>query len=86
MYWKNRGAIPRSARAWIVRVEPYVQELATEMTEIVMTALKTDGRPLTPASLMASTNGEALVLAPLDPKRPGLSDGRIRPSKKRETM
>lgn len=77
--------MPRAARACIVRVEPYVQEFATESTEIVMTALKTEGRPLTPAFWMASTKGEALVLAPDEPRRPGSSEGKIKPTMKRET-
>ncbi len=41
---------PFAARACIVRVEPKVQELATLMTEIKITALKIDGRALMPAS------------------------------------
>ena len=70
--------------ACIVRVEAKVQELATEMTEMVMTALKTDGRPLTPADLIASTNGEAAVLSFEAPRRSGESDGTIRPTMKSE--
>jgi len=35
--------MPFRASAWIVRVEPYVHELATEMTDSVMTALMTEG-------------------------------------------
>ena len=42
--------VPFAARAWIVRVDPKVQEFATLMTEIKMTALKIDGRALMPAS------------------------------------
>jgi len=41
-----------------------VQELATLITEIVITALKTDGRPWMPAVWIAMTNGEYLELAP----------------------
>jgi len=48
----------------MVRVDPYAHEFATEMTLMVMTVLKTGGKPFTPASLMARTNGEALVFAP----------------------
>lgn len=57
-----------------------MQELATEITEMVITALKTLGRPLTPASLMASTKGEALELAPDAPISASLSDGRMMPT------
>ena len=49
---------PFAARACIVRVEPKVQELATLMTEIKMTALKIEGRYWMPASSMATTKGE----------------------------
>lgn len=82
-YMRNLGPIPRAASACMVREEPYVQLLATLMTEIVMTALNTDGSPLTPAYLMASTKGEALVLAPLAPRRSGLLDGTINPTMNR---
>lgn len=41
---------PFAARAWMVRVEPKVQEFATLMTAIRMTALKIEGRTLMPAS------------------------------------
>ena len=49
-----------------------------------MTALKTEGRPLTPAIWMASTKGEALVFAPDEPRRSGSSEGRIKPTMKSE--
>jgi hypothetical protein len=42
--------IPLAASAWMVRVEPNVQEFATLMTAIRMTALKIDGKTLMPAS------------------------------------
>ena len=67
------------ASACRVRVEAKVAELATLMTESVMTALKTDGRPAIPASLIASTKGEAFVFAPDAPSNSSLSDGRIKP-------
>lgn len=68
-YERNLGAMPRAARAWMVRVEPKVAELATLMTEIVMTAFMTDGRPLIPAFWIETTKGEALVLEPEAPRR-----------------
>ncbi len=51
--------VPFAARAWIVRVEPKVQEFATLMTAIKITALKTDGSALMPASWIAMTKGDA---------------------------
>ena len=84
-YARNFGAIPCPARDWIVRVEAYVAEFATLMTEMVMTALNTEGRPWTPAVAIASTKGEALVLAPEDPNNTGEFDGTIRPKMKRLT-
>jgi hypothetical protein len=42
--------LPLEANACIVRVEPNVHEFATLMTEIKMTALKMEGKTLTPAS------------------------------------
>jgi hypothetical protein len=54
------------------------------MTEIVITALKTDGRPWMPAVLIAMTNGEYLVLAPDAKERSGSSDGTMRPTISRE--
>lgn len=84
-YWRNLGPIPRTARACIVRVEAKVQELATERTEIVMTALKTEGRPLTPVSWIAKTKGEALVLELEAPSNFSLLEGKIKPTRKRET-
>ena len=70
--------------ACIVRVEAKVHEFATEMTEMVMTTLKTDGRPLTPANLIARTNGEAAVLSFEAPRRSSESEGTIKPTMKRE--
>jgi hypothetical protein len=49
--------VPRTASAWIVRVEAKAELFATLMTEIVMTALKMDGKILIPASRMAITKG-----------------------------
>lgn len=69
----------------MVRVDAYVAEFATEMTDIVMTALKTEGRPFTPAIVMASTNGEALVLAPEEDRRTSELEGMIRPRMNRLT-
>ena len=43
-------SLPFAARAWNVRVDPKVQELATLMTEIKITALKIEGSALMPAS------------------------------------
>ena len=60
--------------------------MATDMTEMVITALKTDGRPLTPAYLIPRTKGEALVLAPLEPRRSGLLLGTMMPTIRRDTM
>lgn len=50
--------LPFAANAWKVLVEANVHELATLITEIRMTALKTEGRALMPASSMAMTKGE----------------------------
>ena len=72
--------------ACIVRVEAKVQEFATEMTEMVITALKTEGRPLTPARRMARTKGEALVLSLAAPRSSSELEGTIRPTMKRESM
>lgn len=69
-----------AASACMVRVEPKVQEFATLRTDMVMTALKTEGRPLTPAIWMASTKGDALVFAPDEPRRSGSLEGKIRPT------
>lgn len=55
-------------------------ELATLMTAIVMTALKTDGSPDTPAYSIAKTKGEALVLAPELPRRSSEPLGTIIPT------
>jgi len=56
------GPMPRAQRACTVRVAAKVQELATERTERVMTALKIEGRALIPASWKDKTKGEYLVL------------------------
>ena len=56
--------IPLAARACIVRVEPKVQELATLMTAIKMTALKIDGSTGTRAIWIAMTNGERREVEP----------------------
>jgi len=85
-YIRNLGAMPLAASACMVLEDPYVQLLATLMTEMVTTAFITDGSPLTPAYWMASTNGEALVLAPLAPRRSGLLEGTMRPTMKSDTM
>lgn len=84
-YAMNLGAMPRSAMAWMVLVEPKVQELATEMTARVMTALKMEGRTLIPASWIASTKGDALVLAPEAPSSLESSERMIRPTMNRLT-
>ena len=68
----------------MVRVDPNVHELATLITEMVMMALKMDGRTLIPARLIAMTKGEYLVLALDAFRRFGLSDGTINPRTKRE--
>lgn len=86
MWAKNLGAIPLSAIACKVRVEPKVHEFATLRTEMAITALKMEGRILTPASWMASTNGEALELEPEDFSRRGSVDFMIKPRMKRLTM
>lgn len=49
-YANSFGPMPLLARAWMVRVEPKVHELATLMTEMRITALKIPGRTLIPAS------------------------------------
>ena len=84
MYMRNLGPIPLAASACMVRVEPKVQEFATLRTDMVMTALKTEGRPLTPAIWIASTKGEALVSEPDEPRRLGSFEGRIKPTMKSE--
>jgi hypothetical protein len=76
--------IPFAARAWIVRVEPKVQELATLMTAMRITALKMDGSTLIPASWIAMTKGECRDVEP-SPLYSGLSDGTIKPTSKRLT-
>lgn len=58
IFAKHPGPIPFWQRAWIVRVEANVQELATEITLTVITALKIDGSALIPASWNDSTKGE----------------------------
>lgn len=68
-----------------MRVEANVQELATLMTEMVMTAFKTEGRPLTPALVMAMTKGESFVFEFEAPRRRGSLPGTIRPRMKRLT-
>ena len=78
------GWVPVDPNACIVRVEAKVHEFATEMTESVITALKTDGRPWTPASLIARTKGEAAVLLFEAPRRSFESDGTMRPTMKRD--
>lgn len=85
-YIRNLGAIPLVASACMVLDDPYVQLLATLMTEMVTTAFITDGNPLTPAYLIASTKGEALVLAPLAPRRSGLLEGTMSPTINSDTM
>lgn len=77
--------MPCSASACMVRVEPKAQLLATESTESVMTMLKTEGRPLMPAILIATTKGEALVLAPEALRRKAESEGTMRPTMSRLT-
>ena len=67
-----------------MRVEAKVAEFATEMTERVMTAFITDGRPLTLASVIARTNGEAAVLSFEAPRSRSLSERTISPTMKRE--
>ena len=84
MYMRNFGPMPLAARACMVRVEPKVQEFATLRTDMVMTALKTEGRPLTPAIWIASTKGDALVLAPDEPRSLRSLEGRIKPTMKSE--
>lgn len=79
------GAMPCMARAWSVRVEPKVHELATEMTERVMTAFMMEGRTLILASWKARTKGEYLELAPDALDKSGSSDLMIRPRMKSET-
>lgn len=77
--------MPFAARACMVRVEPNVHEFATLMTEIKMTALKTDGRALTPASWIARTKGEWRDEEPSVWYK-SLLYGTINPTRKRLTM
>ena len=51
-----------------------------------MTALNADRRPWTPAYWIASTKGDALVLAPDAPSKSGLSGGRMRPTMKSDDV
>lgn len=60
-------------------------EFATDMTAMVITALNTEGNPFTPANVIASTKGEALVLAPDEPSKTSELAGTIRPRMKRLT-
>ena len=71
------------ARACTVLVEAKVHELATEITDSVITTLKTEGRPLIPASLMARTKGESFVLLVEALRRFGSLYGTMRPTMKR---
>ena len=52
----------RSAKVCRVQVEAYVQELATEMTESVITVLKINGRTWMLVALIAKMKDEAAVL------------------------
>lgn len=83
-YARNLGPIPVAPIACMVRVDAKVQEFATDMTEMVMTALKTEGKPLTPASLIARTKGEALVLLLEAPRSWSESEGTIKPTMNKE--
>jgi hypothetical protein len=62
-----------------------VQELATLMTAIKMTALKIEGRTLIPASSMAMTKGEVREAPPSLEYR-GLSAGTFNPTRNKLTM
>lgn len=84
-YARNFGAMPLRAKACRVRVEAKVQEFATLMTEMVITALKTEGRPLTPALVMAMTKGESFVFEFEAPRRRGSFEGTIKPRMNRLT-
>ena len=55
------------------------------MTEIVMTALKTDGKPFTPAYSIARTKGDAFVFAPDELRRSGELFGTMIPMIRSET-
>lgn len=79
------GAMPCMARACSVRVEPKVQELATEMTERVMTAFMMEGRTAILAVWKARTKGEYLELAPDAWERNSSSLLTMRPRMKSET-
>ena len=59
-YARIRGAWPCSAKAARVRVEPYMEELATERTAIMITAFITESSPVIPADLMAIMKGDVL--------------------------
>jgi hypothetical protein len=59
-YARIRGAWPCSASAAKVRVAPYMDELATERTAIIITAFSTESRPVIPADWIAIMKGEVL--------------------------
>lgn len=77
--------MPFWASACIVRVDPKVQEFATLMTEIRITALKIDGSAGIPASTMAITKGEPRDSEVGSAYR-GLFAGTINPMRKRLTI
>lgn len=68
----------------MVLVEAKLHEFATEMTDIVITALKIDGSALMLAIWIALTNGENLVLPPLAEDKFVLSEGTMRPRMNRD--
>ena len=75
----HRGPIPLAHSAWMVRVDANVDELATEKTARVTTALNIEGRILIPARRIASTNGEYRVSDPEALERSGELDGTMSP-------
>ena len=63
-----------------------MEELPTERTAIMMTTLKTEGRPSIPALTMEMTNGEAVASTEFDAFKRRLSVyGTSSPTKAKET-
>ena len=77
---RRRGAWPCSARAWRVRVAPYMEEFATLRTAIITTVFMTESRPWMPADWMAIIKGEALESTLFGEMRAGEVYGTRRPT------
>lgn len=85
MYPKMLGACFCSASAASTRELPKKELLATESTEMRMTAFMTESSPVRPASLMAMTKGEVEGSVP-EPRRRGSLDRTMRPTTRTERM